>query len=625
MARACGGYSDAAGHLRVFGANGPIGWTDKPLADGPGVILGRKGAYRGVHYSPDPFFVIDTAYYVVPKTDLDMRWLYYAVIHHQLGQIDDGSPIPSTTRAAVYPREIFVPSPQEQRAIAGVLGALDDKIEQNRTTARALERLARAIFRAWFVDFEPMKAKAAGRTSFPCIPQSVFDRLPTHFIDSDIGPVPKGWEVKGIASIATFLNGLALQKYPPRGDGEDLPVIKIAELRNGSVDGANLANSDVSAQYVIDDRDLLFSWSGTLEAKFWFGGKGVLNQHLFKVTSSHFPSWFSLLWIRQHLPWFRAIAASKATTMGHIKREHLQETQVVVPPSEVLHEANEVIGVIYDLFGQLMIESRKLMAMRDVLLPKLLSGKARVSVDGGGPLVSLDRPFELHSCRQLLERYPTSTSLRPAVEVIERTIQDDPGIAFTHCRGLLETVCVTILADCGRKIPPNSRPNWLMSQVISTLQLTDLNPDNKEAEGGVASILRGLNSLVDGIVALRNSQGVGPHGRDALEPVLSVEYAILAATAVDAAVGLLFRLHQEQIGRDPINHLRFGVHKEFDSYLDAKYSDIEIEEVVISASEALHHQDRQAYRKSLVEFRNRSEAESEEIAEGESISEDSDG
>ena len=164
-----------------------------------------------------------------------------------------------------------------------------------------------------------------------------------------------------------------------------------------------------------------------------------------------------------------------------------------------------------------------------------------------------------------------------------------------------------------------------MTQAIRTLQLTALNPDNKEAEDGVASILRGLNSLVDGVVALRNSQGVGPHGRDALEPVLSVDYAMLAATAVDAAVGLMFRLHQEQIGRDPINHLRFGVHADFDSFLDAKYSDIEIEEVPISASQALHHQDRLAYRKSLVEFRNRSEAENEEIAEGESMSEDSDG
>ena len=164
-----------------------------------------------------------------------------------------------------------------------------------------------------------------------------------------------------------------------------------------------------------------------------------------------------------------------------------------------------------------------------------------------------------------------------------------------------------------------------MTQAINTLQLTARNPDDKKAEHGVAGILRGLNSLVDGVVALRNSQGVGPHGRDALESVLSVDHAMLTARAVDAAVGLMFRLHQEQIGRDPINHMRFGVHADFDSFLDAKYSDIEIEEVPISASQALHHQDPLAYRKSLVEFRNRSEAEKEEIAEGESMSEDFDG
>lgn len=285
---------------------------------------------------------------------------------------------PSHLREMSFP----VPSSNEQRTIAGVLGALDDKIEQNRRTARALERLARTIFRAWFVDFEPVKAKATGAASFPSMPQLAFDALPTRFIDTEIGPVPEAWEVKGIASIATFLNGLALQKYPPRDDGEDLRVIKIAELRKGSAEGSAWANGDVAKRYVIGDGDLLFSWSGTLEAAFWFGGKGALNQHLFKVTSSRFPSWFCFHWIRQHLPWFRAIAASKATTMGHIKRGHLQETLVVVPPTEILHEANEVIGPMYDLFGQLMIESRTLAVMRDALLPKLLSGEVRVQVDG---------------------------------------------------------------------------------------------------------------------------------------------------------------------------------------------------------------------------------------------------
>ena len=376
-------YSDTAGHFRVFGANGPIGWTNKPLAEGPGVILGRKGANRGVHYSSDPFFVIDTAYYVVPKTNLDMRWLYYAISHYRLSQIDDGSLIPVTTRAAVYPREMVVPGSDEQRAIAGVLGALDDKIEQNRRTAGGLERLAHAIFRAWFVDFEPTKAKAAGASSFPSMPQTVFDVLPTRFVDSEFGPVPAHWEVKPIATIATFLNGLALEKYPPRRDSKDLRVIKVVQLHKGSADGAYWANSDVAEQYVIGDRDLLFSWFGTLEAKFWFGGKGALNHHLFKVTSSHFPSWFCLLWIRQHLPLFRAIAASETTTIRHINRGHLQEALVVVPPDEVLHGANKVIGPLYDLFSQLMVESRKLAAMRDVLLPKLLSGEVRVRVKGG--------------------------------------------------------------------------------------------------------------------------------------------------------------------------------------------------------------------------------------------------
>ncbi len=236
-----------------------------------------------------------------------------------------------------------------------------------------------------------------------------------------------------------------------------------------------------------------------------------------------------------------------------------------------------------------------------------------------------DRPFVLPGCRQLFEQYPASTSLRPAVEVIERTIHDEPGIAFTHCRGLLETVCVTILADRGSKIPRNTNPNSLMSEAIGTLQLTSRNPDDKKAEHGVKHILRGLNLLVDGVVNLRNSQGVGPHGRDALESVLSTDYAMLAATAVDAAVGLMFRLHQKQLGRDPINHLRFGVHPDFDNFLDTKYSDIEIEEVPISASQALHHQDPLAYRRSLVEFRHPSEADNGEIREGESISEDSDG
>lgn len=321
---------------------------------------------------------------------IDSRWLYFWMHGGEFGYQVAG--LKGQTDMADYVSlsdqrnmEISLPPIEEQRAIASVLGALDDKIEQNRRTAQALEMLARAIFRAWFVDFEPVKAKAAGATSFPSMPQPGFDALPTRFVDSDIGPVPEGWVVQPLANVATFLNGLALQKYPPHGDAGDLPVIKIAQLRKGSTEGSDLANGDVPDHYVIGDGDLLFSWSGTLEAAFWFGGKGALNQHLFKVTSDAYPSWLCLLWIHQHLPWFRTIAAGKATTMGHIKRGHLTEAKVVTATPQVLQAANERIGPLYELYAQTMLESRKLAQMRDYLLPKLLSGDVRVRNVGAGP------------------------------------------------------------------------------------------------------------------------------------------------------------------------------------------------------------------------------------------------
>ena len=371
------------GRVPILSSSGITDYHSEVGVPGPGVVTGRYGTIGQVFMIKEDFWPLNTTLWVKDFHGNDPRWASYLLRTIDFMSCSDKSSVPGVNRNDLHRILVLLPPLDEQRTIAGVLGALDDKIEQNRRTARALERLAQAIFRAWFVDFEPAKAKAAGAASFPSMLQVIFDTLPTRFVDSEAGPVPEGWEVKALTTIATFLNGLALQKYPPRGDGEDLRVIKIAELRKGSAESAAWANGDVAKQYVIGDGDLLFSWSGTLEAEFWFGGKGALNQHLFKVTSSHFPSWFCLLCIRQHLPWFRTIAASKATTMGHIKRGHLQETPVVVPPNEILNEANKVIGPIYGLFGQLMIESRKLAAMRDVLLPKLLSGEVRVRVDGG--------------------------------------------------------------------------------------------------------------------------------------------------------------------------------------------------------------------------------------------------
>ncbi len=161
-----------------------------------------------------------------------------------------------------------------------------------------------------------------------------------------------------------------------------------------------------------------------------------------------------------------------------------------------------------------------------------------------------------------------------------------------------------------------------MARAVELLDLTPIREEGNTAENGVRDVLKGLNLLVAGVAELRKSQGVGPHGRDVLERVLSHEYALLTARAVDAAVGLLFGLHQEQLRKDPLKNLRFEANTAFNEYLDAKYVDLQIEEAPILASQALYQQDLSAYRKSLVEFKAQPEAESASITEGETLPED---
>ena len=201
----------------------------------------------------------------------------------------------------------------------------------------------------------------------------IVDLFPDRLVDSELGEIPEGWEVKGLDDIADFTNGLALQRFPPEGD-KWLPVIKIAEMRRGYSDKTGKASAKLDPRYIVEDGDLLFSWSGSLELVFWAHGRGALNQHLFKVTSNEFPQWFYWGWTREHLNDFRAIAAGKATTMGHIQRHHLTDARVAVPPPNLIVVGDKFIGAVLDQGVSHAIQSRILAAQRDALLPKLTSG-----------------------------------------------------------------------------------------------------------------------------------------------------------------------------------------------------------------------------------------------------------
>ena len=238
--------------------------------------------------------------------------------------------------------ELSLPPLDQQKKIANILSSLDEKIELNRHMNETLEQLGQALFRHYFVD----------------------------------NPAAKSWDKKPLDEIANFLNGLAMQKYPKINGQPTLPVIKIREISSGITDSTDIASANIPEEYIVRDGDLLFSWSGTLMVKFWSGGDGALNQHLFKVTSDKYPEWLYYYWVKYHLDQFILIAKSKATTMGHIQRKHLKHAEVIVPPN--IEEMTSEFTPIIDQIKTNLFETNSLVNIRDTLLPKLISGEIEV-------------------------------------------------------------------------------------------------------------------------------------------------------------------------------------------------------------------------------------------------------
>lgn len=286
--------------------------------------------------------------------------------------VQTGTAVPHISGGQIKAFELLLPPIPTQEAITSVLGALDDKIELNRRMNETLETTARAIFKDWFVDFGPTRAKIEGRA--PYLAPDLASLFPEG-LDAD--GKPQGWIVKPLDQVADFLNGLALQKYPANGSNS-LPVIKIAQLRAASVASADRASTEIPKDYIVENGDVLFSWSGSLLHRVWTAGRGALNQHLFKVTSKQFPKWFFFHWISEHMPSFQATAASKATTMGHIQRHHLTQAITFTATPAVMKAADEIIGPLFDRQIANDLEARTLAATRDFLLPKLMSGEVRV-------------------------------------------------------------------------------------------------------------------------------------------------------------------------------------------------------------------------------------------------------
>lgn len=286
------------------------------------------------------------------KDGCDPDFLYYLVTSPIVREPAIKSMVGSSGRQRVQTDVlqkllVKVPDLEAQKAISEILKSLDDKINANRKINDNLEQQAQAVFR-----------------------QELLQN----------GELPPNWTTGSLLDIADYLNGLAMQKFRPVDGERGLPVLKIKELRQGFCDySSELCSPNIKPEFIVHDGDVIFSWSGSLLVDLWCGGTCGLNQHLFKVTSVKYPKWFYYTWTAHHLARFVAIAADKATTMGHIKREDLAKAEVIIPDVASMERIGGVLQPIYDLVINQRIENRKLSMLRDSLLPKLMSGELDVS------------------------------------------------------------------------------------------------------------------------------------------------------------------------------------------------------------------------------------------------------
>jgi type I restriction enzyme S subunit len=349
-------------------------WMKEEIQKGDVLLTSEAPLGEHLFWDSDEKLVLSQRVYGI-RTDpqlLNPKYFHYYIdtpyYQNELHSRASGSTVQGIRQTELLKTDLIVPDISEQKSIAAILSSLDDKIELLQEQNKTLESIAQTIFKEWFVNF-----------NFPNEEGKPYKNSGGEMVDSELGMIPKGWRVEGLSSIADFLNGLAMQKYPPSNNPTDLPVIKIREINQGITDTTSMANKEVPPEYVIKAGDILFSWSGTLQIAIWNDAKGALNQHIFKVSSELYPKWFYYYWTKNHIDDFIAIAATKATTMGHINRKHLDQALVAIPTNEILSQGNKLLESTFQKLIQNNHQQNTTQKLRDLLLPKLINGELLVN------------------------------------------------------------------------------------------------------------------------------------------------------------------------------------------------------------------------------------------------------
>jgi len=295
-----------------------------------------------------------------------------------------GTAIMNLSRERILGFSLKLPPPAEQRAIAHILGTLDDKIELNRRMSETLEAMARALFKAWFVDFEPVRAKMEGRwqrgQSLPGLPAHLYDLFPDRLVDSELGEIPEEWEVGTLADLSTLNPEVWTQETRPA----QINYVDLSNTEWGRIEAVTsyeATDAPSRAQRVLRPGDTIVGTVRPGNGSYAFISEpGLTGSTGFAVLRPRTADYAEFVYLA-------ATAADNIETLAHladgaaypaVRPQVVAATLIVRPPDEVLARFSRAAGLMLAKIAQNERESRTLAALRDALLPKLIRGEIRV-------------------------------------------------------------------------------------------------------------------------------------------------------------------------------------------------------------------------------------------------------
>jgi len=371
-----------AGVVPVMGSAGPNGTHSKALVKGPGVVIGRSGASIGrVHYSTADYWPHNTCLYVTDFLGNHPRFVYYLLQTLDLASFNSGSAQPSLNRNYIYGMSLRVPPLAEQKRIVDVLQALDDRIDLLRQTNATLESIAQALFKSWFIDFDPVRAKAEGREP-EGMDAATAALFPDGFEDSALGLIPKEWKVGCFGNLAVLNKGsvnpldfpaLTFEHYSlPAFDTNQLPVLE----PGGAIK---------SHKTLVPRGAVLYSKLNPHIPRVWL----VTASGEHSVCSTEFLPWLArdasspeLVYCTLRSAAFdsqiKTLVTGTSNSHQRVKADQVEALSLVIASDDVQSAFAHLVRPILGKVAANRLQARKLAEVRDALLPRLISGKLRL-------------------------------------------------------------------------------------------------------------------------------------------------------------------------------------------------------------------------------------------------------